>query len=135
VHDLGHADGGQVTIALIAEDHPVWQDAFDAGCHRRGAPVGGFNEITGEVVVSKHRAADRRDADRALGNFHLIQHFRDQAVRHAMRAAGTVMGREIGERLRALIDYVFWFYQGSHKFLFILSLQGRVLSGASVRRA
>jgi hypothetical protein len=65
--------------------------------------VGGLDEIAIEVVVSKHRAANRGNPDGAFGNFHFIQDFGDQAVRHPVGAAGAVMGREFGERLRALI--------------------------------
>ena len=63
VHDLGHADRGQVAVALVGEDDPVGQDALDAGGHGRGAAVRGFDEIGVEIVVGKNRAAHRRNAD------------------------------------------------------------------------
>ena len=59
MHDLSHADGCQVAITLVGEDHAVWQNPLDAGGHGRGASMGGFNKIAVEVFVGEYRAANR----------------------------------------------------------------------------
>ena len=84
MYDLAHADGSQVAVALIGEDDAVRQDALDAGRHGRCASVRRFDKIGIEVVVGKHRAAHRRNADGLLQHAHLFQHFGDQgdAPRH-----------------------------------------------------
>jgi len=103
-HNLAHADGSQVAVTLIGEDHAVRQSAFDASGHGWRAPVRGFHEIKGEIVIRKHRAAHRRHADGVFQLAHLFQHFRNQAVRYPMRAAGAVMRAALFKAKRALVD-------------------------------
>ena len=103
-HNFTHPNGSQVAIALVGEDDAVRQRALNAGCHGWGAPVRGFHKVKSEVIVGKHRAADRRDADAMLQLAHFFQHFRDKAVRHPVRAAGAVMRNALFKANRALSD-------------------------------
>ena len=107
VHDLGHADGGQVAVALVGEDNLIGLDALDAGGHGRGAAMRRLDEIDLKVVVGKHRAAHRRDADGVLADAQLVDHLGDQAMRHAVRAAGAVMRVHIAQRVGPLVDELF----------------------------
>ena len=94
------ADGGQVAVALVGEDHLVRADPLDAGGHRRGAPVGRLRHVQVEVVVGQHRAAHRGDADGPLPHAQLVEHLGDQAVDDAVGAAGAVVGVGLGQALR-----------------------------------
>ncbi|HNT51536.1 MAG TPA: Smr/MutS family protein, partial [Cyclobacteriaceae bacterium] len=40
-------------VPLIGEDNPIGKDALDAGRHRRGSTMGGFDEITVEEIIGK----------------------------------------------------------------------------------
>ena len=92
VHDLGQSDRGQIPIALVGENNPIGQHALHAGRHRGRAAMRRFDKIDFKIVVAKHGAAHRRDADGVFTDAQLVDHFGDQAVRHAVRAARAVMG-------------------------------------------
>ena len=102
--DLGGADGGQVAVALIGEDDLVRMHALGAGGHRRGAAMGGLVHIAVEVVIGKHGAADRGDANDVLLLELLREHLGHQTVDDAVGAAGAVVERRIREELGALED-------------------------------
>ena len=70
----------QVTVPLISEHHQIGAHPLHAGRLRRRTSVGGFQKIEGKVVVHQHRAADRGDAHRALGDPELVDHLGDEAV-------------------------------------------------------
>ncbi len=106
--DLTHADRSQVAVALIGEDDAIRQDTLDAGCHGRRASVRRFDEIGIEIVVGKHRASHRRNADRLVDQIHLFQHFGDQAMRHAMRTARAIMGWCIGKTFGSFVNQIIW---------------------------
>ena len=114
LHDLVAADGREVAVALVGEDDVIGADALDAGGHGRGTSVGGFNKIAVEVVVSKYRAADRRNTDRLFGDVHFVQYFCNQTVRHAMRTARAVMGMLIGKRLGFLVCFCHDVFSKNH---------------------
>ena len=98
---LGHADRREVAVALVGEDDQVGPAALDAGRHRHRAPVRRLLHVAVEEVVGEHRAADRRDADRALAHAQLVDHLADQPVDDAVRAARAVGGRLLGQALGA----------------------------------
>ena len=102
--DLGGADGGQVAIALIGEDDLVRVYALGAGGDGRSAAMGGLVHVAVEVVIGKHRAADRGDADDVLLLELLRKHLGHQTVDDAVGAAGAVVERRIREELGALED-------------------------------
>ena len=120
--DLAGADRGQVAIPLVGEDNAVRQDTLDAGGHGRGAAMGRFHEIRRKIVVGKDRAAHRRHADGTVGQAHLVQHFGDQAVRRAVRAAGAVVRGRIGKRQGAFIDQVLR-SDHSHIYLYFATME------------
>jgi hypothetical protein len=59
--------------------------------------MGGFEHVDVEVLVREHRAADRRDADRAVQQAELLQHLGGQPMDHPVRAAGAVVRHVLGE--------------------------------------
>ena len=79
VHDLAHADGGHVAVALVGEDHTVRQNALDAGRHGRRASVRCFHKVGVKVVVGEYGAAHRRDADGPVQHAHFLQHLGHQS--------------------------------------------------------
>ena len=105
--DLAHPDAGQIAITLIGEDDIIRLDTFDAGGHRRGAPVRGLAEIAVEIVVGQHRAAHRGDADRALADAQFVHHLGDDPVGDAVRAPRAVVCDRVGHGGRALKSDLF----------------------------
>ena len=57
VHDLCHANGGQVAIALVGHHNAVGQHTLDAGSHGRGTSVRCLHKVKVKIVVGKNRAA------------------------------------------------------------------------------
>ena len=91
VHDLGHADGSQVAVALVAEHEGVLSGVFGARGHGGRAAVRGFHAVHLQVVVNKHRAAHGTNADGLVQQAHFHQAFRHQAVRDAVMAARAIV--------------------------------------------
>jgi hypothetical protein len=73
-----------------------------------------------QSIVSKDRAANRSYADRAVFQAHLVDHFRDQAMCRAVRAARAVVGADIGQRIRSGVNHCFHFICHHHGYLLIL---------------
>ncbi len=100
----GGADGGQVAIPLIGEDHLIGADPLDAGGHRRGAPMGRLAEVHVEVLVGQHRAPHRRHADRPLPDAQFVYHLGDEPVDNPVGAARAVVGELRRQALRVGVD-------------------------------
>ena len=96
---LGGADGGQVAIALIGEDHIIGLGTLDAGGDGGSTPMGSLHHITVEVIVCHNGTAYRRNADGVAQHAQLLQTLRHQTVDDAVGAAGAVMGLLIGQTL------------------------------------
>jgi hypothetical protein len=91
MHDFGAADGGQVAIALIAQNNALGTAALHCRGYGRGAPVGYLDVAHVEIVVSEYRAAYRADEDGAILYAQFVDGARDQLVHHAVPAAGAVV--------------------------------------------
>ena len=91
VGDFRRADGGQVAVSLIGEDNIVRIHALAAGGHCRRPAVSGLHHVRVEVVVGKHGASDRRDADGLSLDAQLVNGFRHEAMNDPMGASGAVM--------------------------------------------
>ena len=91
VQDLRRADRRQVAVALVADDDAAGQRALDAGGHRRGASMRDLHVADIEVVVRKHRAADRAHQDGPVLDAQFVDRPRDQLVRDAVPAARAVV--------------------------------------------
>jgi len=57
--------------------------------------VGGDHKINIKIVVNEAGAAHRSHADGLRLQVHLVNHFRHQAVRHAVGAARAVVGADV----------------------------------------
>ena len=67
------------------------QVRLTAVAHAGRAPVRGLHVADVEVVVGKHRAADRADEDGAILQAQFFDRFGDQLVRDAVAAARAVV--------------------------------------------
>ena len=106
VDDLGRANGGQLAIALIGEDHLVGIHAADACGHCRGAAMGGLHPVYVYVVIYEHRASHRADANHFVVHPHVTQDVCDHLVYGGVRAAGAVVHVCLGHHPRAAVYYV-----------------------------
>ncbi len=93
--DLGHADRGEVAIALVGENDQVRPRTLDAGGYSRRATVCRLLKVYVEVVVSKHRASDRRNTDGSLTHPELVEYLGHQPVDCTVGATGAVMGGDV----------------------------------------
>ena len=91
MYDFRRTDGSEVAIPLVGEHQVVRARPLDPRCNRRRAPVRRLHHIAVEIIVRKHRAADRRNADRLILHSHFLDAFRDQPVNDAVRASGAIM--------------------------------------------
>ncbi len=66
VNDLRRADGGEVAVALVTDDHGFGVGALESRCYGGSASVGGLHVTGIEVVVGKYRAADGTDKNGAI---------------------------------------------------------------------
>ena len=99
VDDLGGADGGEVTVALVGKDHRVLADgALDASGDSGGAAVRGLVHVAVEVVIREHGAAHGGHADHFAVELHLVDDLRDKTVDDAVVAAGAVMELLVGQQ-------------------------------------
>ena len=89
--DLGGADGGEVTIALVRDDDLVGAGALDGGRAGGCAAVGELHVAHVEIVVSENRAADRAHENRLVLQTEFLEGFGNQLVGNAVAAAGTVV--------------------------------------------
>ena len=96
---LAGADGSEVAVALVGEHDLVGPHALDTRGARRSAAVGGFDEVDIKVVVGHHGATHGGDADGAVVNAELFEHFGDDAVHGAVTAAGAVVERFFRQQL------------------------------------
>jgi hypothetical protein len=55
VDGFAHADGGEVAIALVGENNPPGQDAFDARGNGGGTAMGGFADVAADVKIGQDR--------------------------------------------------------------------------------
>src|SRR5204863_6123804 len=92
VQDLRRSDRGQVAVTLIADDDAVRPAALESRSHGGRAAVRRLNIADVEIVVGKHRAADRTDENRAILQAELVDGARNQFVRYPVAATGTVVG-------------------------------------------
>ena len=78
--------------------------ALDAGGDGGRAAVSRLHHVAVEVVIRKHRAAYRRDADGLALDTQFVDDLGDQAMHDAVGAAGAVMQRNIRQRVGFLKD-------------------------------
>ena len=107
VDGLAGADGSEVAVALVGEHDLVGPHALDTRGARRSATVGGLDEVDVEVVVGHHGATHGGDADGAVVNAELFEHFGDDAVHGAVTAAGAVVERFFRQQLGFFVNQVF----------------------------
>ena len=99
VDRLCHADGGQVAVALVGEDHELGPAPLDARGHGHGAAVGGLVHVAVEVVVGEHRAAHGGHPHRPLPDAQAVDGLRHEAVDRAVGAPGAVVEGLLRQRL------------------------------------
>src|SRR5690606_18335608 len=83
VYGLGCTDGGQVTIALVGEHHPVGQQSLGGGRKCGCTTVGRLLPVDVDIVVGKDGTPYRSDANGLLLQSQLGDHFGDHLVHHA----------------------------------------------------
>ena len=88
--DLSRADGGQISIALVADDDLVRTDPLDAGSSSGRTPVKGERKIDIEKILEHSAAAHISNTNGIFGNAHLIYGFCQQPVDNSVAAARTV---------------------------------------------
>ena len=102
--DLGSADGGQVAVTLIGKDDGARVGrAADAGGDGGRSAVGSLVHVAVEVVVGKDGAADRRNADGAVEDVHLVERLRHELMDDAVGTAGAVMQLGVRQAVGFLI--------------------------------
>jgi hypothetical protein len=91
VDDFGGPDGRQIAIALVGDDNAFRTAALDGGRHGGGAAVRRLDVADIEIVVREYRAADRADQHGAVLHAQVFERLRQQFVRDAVAASGTVV--------------------------------------------
>ena len=102
VNGFRRADRREVAVALIGEDDRVGMGALDAGRDCRSSAMRRFDHVAFKIVVGKDGASDRRDADGVTEDAELVDGFRHETVDDAVRTAGAVVQRDVGQRLRTI---------------------------------
>ena len=108
VDDFGHANGGQIAIALIGKDHQIRSNAFNTGGHRRCTSMGGLLKIKSKIIIHHNGTAHRCDTNGFAANTEFIDNFGHQSVGNSVGAARTIMGNRIGQGLWFLKCFSHW---------------------------
>lgn len=66
----------------------------------RGTSVGGFHPVNVDIVVGKHGATNRRNADSVFLQSHLLDDFSYYLVHHSVAAARTIVHRVVVKQSR-----------------------------------
>ena len=90
-------------IALIGEHGLIGMGALDAGSHGGGTAVSGLLHIAGKIIVRKHGAAHRADADGVIQQTQLHQGLGYQLMDDTVIAAGAVVQFRVGQTSGLLI--------------------------------
>ena len=98
---LGHADRGEVAVALVRKHHVIGQNALHTGGHRGCAAVGSFDHVATKEIVGHDRAADGRDANGLTLDIKLIHGLAHEAMDDAVRAPGAIVGHHRQQGMRA----------------------------------
>ena len=91
MNDLSGTDGGQVAIALIREHQAILGSTLNAGGNCGSTAVSCLIHIAVEVVIGKHGATHRGDADNFAVQIHFVDDLGHQTVDDTVVAAGAVM--------------------------------------------
>ena len=89
--ELVEADGGEVAVALIADDVGLGVRPSRAGADRGSAAVRHRDRAEVEVVVREDRAPDRHDEVSILLDAVVLDRLGDEFMEYAVAAAGAVM--------------------------------------------
>ena len=117
MHGFRSADSGKVAVALVGKHGKLRVGALYA-CRNGGrSAVGGFDHIAVEIIICKHRAADGRYAHGVALDTELVDDLGNKAVDYPVRAAGAVMERRIGERVR-LLEYCHFASPSAYSVIF-----------------
>src|SRR5271157_1172047 len=93
----------EVPVALVGEDKVLRPHPLDTCSHCCAASVSRFYRIDIEIIIDKHAAACRCDADRLVPEFHLIHDLCDEARYDTVAAARTIMEVGLFHTLRSSI--------------------------------
>ena len=113
MHDFSGADGSQIAVALVRQHDLVRTGSLQPRGGGRGASVSHLHVAHIEVVISKHRAADRTYQDGLILQIQVFESFGDQFVGDPVAASRTVVSLvlEVGfafvfgiEQLRLGVD-------------------------------
>ena len=107
MNDLTRANRHHIPIALVCEHNPIWQGPINACRHGRCPSMWGLDKIDIKKVVCKNRASHRSHPNHALPDFHFINHFCQQAVRHAVGTTRAVTCQHIRQGIGTLINDIF----------------------------
>ncbi len=102
MHRLGHADAGEVTVALVGEDDVVGVDALGAGGDCGGTSMRCLDHVAAEELVGHDGTAHGADTDGLPLDTELVHGLGHEAVHDAMGAAGAVVRDYRQERIRTL---------------------------------
>ena len=116
VDGLGHADGSEVSVALVGKDQVFGVNALHGGCDRRRTTVCGLDHVAGEEVVGHNGAANRGHAHAGALYPELVDDFGYQALHNAVTAAGAVVGDRVGQSAGALENNLFFSHRYSPTF-------------------
>ena len=92
VNDFRGADGGEIAITLIADDHALRIGALDGCGNSRSAAMSGLHVAEIKIVVSEDGTADGTDENGAVLTAEIGDGFGDELVNDAVAAAGAIMG-------------------------------------------
>src|SRR4051812_37707047 len=90
VNDFRGADGGEIAVTLVGDDHRVRIGALHGSRNRGRASVSGLHVAGIEIVVGKDGTADGTDEDGVVLNVEFLESFGDQLVGDAVSAVGAV---------------------------------------------
>ena len=97
---FAHADGREISVALVGKNDIIRKRALDARRDRGSASVGRLDHIAGKIVIRKDGTSDRSDSDRFSLDAQFVDAFRDKAVHDTVRAAGTIMQDSVRQGFR-----------------------------------